>query len=232
MECLVNEVHPRVEQPNTARSGSKRPETCRMFESDFLERFSRINPITIFVVWVPVTLGMLYRSWSRHALSPLVMAGLFAAGLLMWTLCEYVLHRYVFHWMEDSPRGRRIHFLLHGVHHDFPNDKSRLVMPLPVSIPLGMIFLAAFCLLFGIQIAEPLFAGLVFGYLVYDGTHYAVHHFKQTTRLGRFVKRHHMLHHHMDHDGGFGVSSPLWDLIFRTMPHVKRPADTKASVQP
>ncbi|MEA2749230.1 MAG: hypothetical protein QOI41_3373, partial [Myxococcales bacterium] len=163
----MSEVSPSVEQPTTARAGSKRPETCRMFESDFLERFSRINPITIFVVWVPVTLGMLYRSWSRHSLPLVTMAALFAAGVLMWTLCEYVLHRWVFHWMDGTPRGRRIHFLLHGVHHDFPNDKDRLVMPLGFSIPLGLIFFGAFCVLFGMTVAEPLFSGLTLGYLGY-----------------------------------------------------------------
>lgn len=194
-----------------------------MFENDFLERFSRINPVTIFVVWLPVTAAMVYRSTSRHVLSAGAIAALFAVGVLVWTLCEYVLHRWVFHWMEDSPRGRRIHFLLHGVHHDFPNDKDRLVMPLPTSIPLGIIFYGCFYVLCGTVLAEPLFAGLTMGYLLYDGTHYAVHHFKQTTRVGRFIKRHHMLHHHMDHDGGFGVSSPLWDLVFRTMPIVKKP---------
>ena len=156
------------------------------------------------------------------------MVGLSVAGVLVWTLFEYVLHRWVFHWTDDSRRARRIHFLLHGVHHDFPNDKDRLVMPLGVSVPLGVLFFLAFYGLFGISVAEPLFAGLVLGYLVYDGTHYAVHHFKPTTRVSRYVKRHHMLHHHMDHDGGFGVSSPLWDLVFRTMPTVKRPALSSA----
>jgi sterol desaturase/sphingolipid hydroxylase (fatty acid hydroxylase superfamily) len=192
-----------------------------MFESELVERFSRIHPVTVFVVWVPVVIGVLYRSWSRNALSILSTVGVVAAGILAWTLCEYVLHRWVFHWTDDTPRGRRIHFLLHGVHHDYPNDKDRLVMPLGFSIPLGLLFFGGFYALFGIVIAEPLFAGMVLGYLVYDGTHYAVHHFRQSTRLGRFVKRHHMLHHHMDHDGGFGVSSPLWDLVFRTMPSVK-----------
>ncbi len=196
-----------------------------MFESDLLERFSRINPVTVFVVWVPIVVGLLYRSWARHELALLTIVGLVAAGLLLWTLCEYVLHRFVFHWIEDTPRARRIHFLLHGVHHDFPNDKDRLVMPLGFSLPLGAVFFVAFLALFGLRVAEPLFVGLVIGYLVYDGTHYAVHHFKQHSRVGRFVKRHHMLHHHMDHDGGFGVSSPLWDLVFRTMPQVKKPVE-------
>jgi len=200
-----------------------------MFESELLERFSRINPVTVFVVWVPVMLGMLYRSWSRHELSLGATAGLYVGGLFMWTLCEYVLHRWVFHWTDDSPRGRRIHFVLHGVHHDFPNDKDRLVMPLGASIPLGLVFYGAFHVLFGTRIAEPLFAGLVLGYLFYDGSHYAIHHFKQKTRVGRFIKRHHMRHHHMDHDGGFGVSTPLWDVIFRTMPVVKKPVAASSS---
>ena len=102
-------------------------------------------------------------------------------------------------------------------------------MPLGASLPLGAVFLGAFYLFFGMTVTEPLFAGMVIGYLVYDGTHYAVHHFKQTTHVGRFIKRHHMLHHHMDNDGGFGVSSPLWDVVFRTMPSVKKPAARSAA---
>lgn len=202
-----------------------------MFESDFLERFSRIHPATIFVVWVPVVLVMLYRGWARHALTLPQMAGLVFAGLLFWTLCEYVLHRWVFHWIDQTPRGRRIHFLLHGVHHDYPNDKDRLVMPLGASIPLGILFFTAFYFLFGMNVAYPLFAGLTSGYILYDGTHYYVHHFKQTTRIGHFVKRHHMRHHHMDHEGGFGVSSPLWDVVFRTMPAVKKPVAMNAAAE-
>lgn len=201
---------------------SKRPETCRMFDNELLERFSRVHPASVFIVWVPVTLAMLITPWARHGVALATVAALFFTGVLFWTLCEYVLHRWVFHWMADSPRARRVHFLLHGVHHDFPNDKDRLVMPLGFSIPLGLLFFGAFYLAFGIRTAEPLFAGLTAGYMLYDGTHYSVHHFKQTSLIGRFVKRHHMLHHHMDHDGGFGVSSPLWDFVFRTMPSVKR----------
>jgi sterol desaturase/sphingolipid hydroxylase (fatty acid hydroxylase superfamily) len=193
-----------------------------MFESDFFEKFSRIHPATPFVVWIPVMLFVLYRSWARHDLTVLAMLGYYASGLFFWTFAEYVLHRWIFHWTKDTPAGRRIHFLLHGVHHDFPNDKDRLVMPLLTSVPLAVIFWTLFHVALGTRISEPFFAGFTLGYLCYDGTHYAVHHFKQTTRVGRWIKRHHMLHHHADHDGGFGVSTPLWDLVFRTMPSVKK----------
>lgn len=201
---------------------SQRAETTRMFDSGFLEYFSRIHPITPFVAWIPVILFVLYHSAQRHVLGALATAGLFCGGLLIWTLTEYVLHRWVFHWTKDTPLGRRIHFLLHGVHHDYPSDKDRLVMPLGFSIPLGVIIYGLYCMTMGPVYAEPVFAGMVLGYLGYDGTHYAVHHFRQTTRIGRFVKRHHMLHHHADNEGGFGVSTPLWDVIFRTMPRPKR----------
>jgi sterol desaturase/sphingolipid hydroxylase (fatty acid hydroxylase superfamily) len=201
--------------------GPQRPETTRMFESDLIERFSRIHPSTPFIAWIPVIVVVLSRAYARHALVGLQLVGWFALGVLAWTLAEYVLHRYVFHWMKDTPRGRRIHFLLHGVHHDFPNDKDRLVMPLGFSVPLGALFYAAFHFTMG-RVSEPFFAGFVLGYLGYDGTHYAVHHFKLTSRIGKWVRKHHMLHHHADHSGGFGVSTPLWDLVFRTMPKHKK----------
>lgn len=196
--------------------------TCRMFQTDLFERFSRINPWTPFVAWLPVITYVIYRSASRHDLGGFGIFGWFVAGTLAWTLAEYVLHRYVFHWIDDTPRGRRVHFLLHGVHHDFPSDKDRLVMPLGFSIPLGILFYSLYMLAMGPRIGEPFYAGFVFGYLIYDGSHYAIHHFSIKSRFFRALKKHHMLHHHADHDGGFGVSSPLWDVIFRTMPEPKK----------
>jgi sterol desaturase/sphingolipid hydroxylase (fatty acid hydroxylase superfamily) len=193
-----------------------------MFENEVLEKFSRIHPITPFVVYGPVMLITLWRTYTKHV-GLATTVGLSLGGLLFWTLTEYGLHRYVFHWTKDTPFGRRVHFLLHGVHHDFPNDSDRLVMPLLTSAPLAVVFYALFYFVFGgARLAEPFYAGFVVGYLCYDGTHYAVHHFKQTTRIGKLIKRHHMLHHHADHDGGFGVSSPLWDYVFSTRPQVKK----------
>jgi dihydroceramide fatty acyl 2-hydroxylase len=189
-----------------------------MFESDFLERFSRIHPATPFVAWIPVVTFVLLRSALRHDLAPISIAWMVLLGVFAWTLTEYFLHKYVFHWTNDSALGKRLHFLIHGVHHDYPSDKDRLVMPLLASVPLGIIFYALLTLAFGRAIGEPVFAGMVVGYLFYDGTHYYVHHFVPTTRWGKYLRRHHLTHHFADHSGGFGVSSPLWDLAFRTMP--------------
>jgi sterol desaturase/sphingolipid hydroxylase (fatty acid hydroxylase superfamily) len=199
-----------------------RAETCRMFETELLERFSRIHPATPFVAWVPVIVLMLVRSGLRHDVGAGGMVALFFGGMFAWTFAEYVLHRYVFHWVNDTAWGRRVHFLLHGVHHEYPSDKDRLVMPLLTSVPLAVIFYSLFTLTLGRAFGEPAFAGFVLGYLFYDGTHYYVHHFVPTTRWGKFLRRHHLTHHFADHDGGFGVSTPLWDLVFQTMPEKKR----------
>lgn len=203
--------------------------TTRMFKSDLVEYFSRIHPATPFVAWLPVVGFFLYRSTARGDLSAGTRVGLVLAGIFAWTFAEYVLHRWVFHWVNDTAWGRRIHFLLHGVHHDYPSDKDRLVMPLGASIPLSFFFYGLFYVLLGLAHGEPFFAGFVLGYLGYDGTHYAVHHFQQRTRIGRFVKRHHMLHHHADNHGGFGVSTPLWDVVFRTMPKPSRRGRAQAT---
>ena len=104
-----------------------------------------------------------------------------------------------------------MHFIIHGVHHDHPNDKLRLVMPPAVSIPLAALFLSASRPCSAPRRPIPLFAGFIAGYLAYDYTHYYVHHFVPKSDLGKRLREQHMRHHFQDHRYGFGVSSPLWD---------------------
>lgn len=193
-----------------------RPVTCQMFETPLIERFSRIHPATPFVFWLPV-LGYLGLRTVRSGVGALSASGLILGGLLFWTLAEYVLHRYVFHYVGPRLWQRRMHFVLHGVHHDFPQDADRLVMPLGASVPMGAGFYLAFCALLGGSMADPMFIGFGLGYLAYDGTHYAIHHFRMSSRWGKWIKRHHMVHHHTGEHARWGVSSPLWDWVLGTM---------------
>jgi len=205
-------------------------QTCRMFKSDFFEWFSRIHPATPFVTYLPVIAYFFYRIGHRHDLSWPSVFGVVLTGLLVWSFAEYILHRYVFHFVRDAEWTKKVHFFLHGVHHDFPSDKDRLVMPLGASLPMAVLFYSLFYFLTGgVRFAEPLYIGFAFGYLCYDGGHYAIHHFKQTTRVGKFLKKHHMKHHHGDNFGGFGVSSPLWDLVFQTMPRIVKKSEQKSA---
>ncbi len=192
------------------------PTTCQMFETPLIERFSRINPVTPFVFWLPVLGYVGYRALAAGAPVP-AFAGLLVLGVLVWTFAEYTLHRWLFHYTGPRPWQRRMFFVLHGVHHDFPSDADRLVMPLGASIPLGVVFYLLFRLAVGPTLAGPLFVGFGLGYLAYDGTHYAVHHFRMSSRWGKWIKRYHMIHHHTGANARYGVSSPLWDWIFGTM---------------
>jgi 4-hydroxysphinganine ceramide fatty acyl 2-hydroxylase len=194
---------------------SNKNESVRMFESDFLEFFSHVHPVTPLVIYVPVIGYMFYLAFWERRLAPLVVAGLFLFGFLFWTLLEYLIHRYAFHYEPKSGLGKRFHFMLHGVHHDYPNDASRLVMPPSVSIPLALVFYGIFLVLFGRYAPAP-FAGLVFGYLCYDMIHYAIHHFPMNRGVWLWLKQYHLRHHYQDDHHGYGVSSPLWDFVFRT----------------
>jgi len=193
----------------------------QLFKSDLLNFFSRVHPSIPALIFVPVVVGGEWLGADR-GLAAWELALLTLAGLGIWTLTEYWLHRLVFHWEPDNEFGRRMHFIIHGIHHDHPNDKLRLVMPPAVSIPLAGLFFLGFSLLFGIPAAYPIFAGLIIGYLAYDYTHYYLHHFVPRSDLGKQLREQHMRHHFQDHRFGFGVSSPLWDVVFGTLPRRRR----------
>jgi len=197
----------------------------RLFKSDFLEFFSHISPIVVVVIWLPVSLFFLVRSilQAPPAAFPFYIPLGFVLGLFLWTLSEYLLHRFLFHMQVKGERAQRIIFLFHGVHHAQPQCKTRLVMPPVVSIPLAVIFYGLFYLIFAVffqagQWVAPVFSAFILGYLIYDITHYATHHFPMRKGYAKFIKRYHMQHHYKTPDKRFGVSSPLWDKVFSTYP--------------
>jgi 4-hydroxysphinganine ceramide fatty acyl 2-hydroxylase len=194
---------------------SNKNETVRMFNSDFMEFFSRVHPVTPLALYLPVVGYMLYVSlWQRY-LSFVAVAALFLLGVLLWTLIEYLIHRYIFHYEPKTRWGKQLHFMIHGVHHDYPNDARRLVMPPVISIPLAFLFFGLFFLIFG-SLAPAVFAGLVFGYVCYDMLHYATHHLAMKRGVWLWLKQYHLRHHFKDDHVGYGISSPLWDYVFRT----------------
>ncbi len=190
---------------------SNSQESVRMFKKDWMEFLSKVHFTVPLLLYLPVVGWCLWRSeahWSS--------VGWWAAGLLSWTFVEYVLHRFVFHWTPPGAWGARIHFIFHGVHHAYPNDRLRLVMPPVVSLPLAVLFFSLYRLLLGEPSVYPFFGGFLVGYLCYDMTHYAIHHLNWRHPLWQRIKQHHMLHHFQQPDKGFGVSSPLWDFVFKT----------------
>ena len=195
----------------------------RLFKSDFLEFFTHISPITVIALWLPLSILLIVYAvmTASSATFPAYIVLGFVAGVFLWTLAEYILHRFLFHHKPTSPRQERIFFLFHGIHHVQPQVKTRLVMPFPVSIPLAVVFCGLFYLVLGVllkapQWVAPLTSGFIIGYLAYDLTHYATHHFPMRSGYAKYLKRYHMQHHYKDPDTRFGVSSPVWDWVFRT----------------
>ena len=195
---------------------SNKDETVRMFKSDFMEAFSRVHWTVPLFIFVPVILFFFYLAIEVYHVSAVNIAALFVIGLFVWTLTEYVLHRFVFHFPAKSDFGKRIHFIFHGVHHDYPSDSKRLVMPPSVSIPLAALFYLFFRVLIGEAYTAPFFMGFLAGYLFYDISHYAMHHFNMHSKFWLAIKNHHMRHHYQDEFKGYGVSSPFWDIVFRS----------------
>ncbi len=183
----------------------------RQFKSDFLEKFSKCHGLVPLFIYAPLVFWLVWLSLHR-GLSVGTIAGYAALGVFIWTFAEYWLHRTVFHFH----RLPKLHYFIHGIHHDYPNDKDRLVMPPGASaLPALGFWLVAQATL-GDLLALPAFAGFAIGYLWYDMTHFWTHIAKPRTRYGRFLRRHHMLHHFKTPDRRFGVSTPIWDIVFRT----------------
>jgi sterol desaturase/sphingolipid hydroxylase (fatty acid hydroxylase superfamily) len=191
-------------------------ESSRMFRSGFLESLSKVHFSTPLFIYIPVIGFFIYRAFAVYHNSALLFAGIFAGGLLFWTFTEYVLHRFVFHFEPKSAWGQRLHFLFHGVHHDYPNDAMRLVMPPSVSIPLATGFYFLFFAVLPYAYVPAFFAAFMAGYLFYDISHYALHHGNFKSAFWKKLKQHHMQHHYADPAKGYGVSSSLWDKIFRS----------------
>ena len=188
----------------------------RMFDSDLLDMLSRVHPAVPVVIFLPAIAVLVGFAAVSGGGSTLGLIGLFVAGYAFWTLCEYWIHRVIFHFEPEEGFGARLHWIIHGVHHDHPNDPLRLVMPPSVSVPLSSLFLVAFWLLFGTPLWYAFGAGFLAGYLIYDMTHYHLHHHKPKTRVGKRLRELHMRHHFQDDTTGFGISAPYWDSAFGT----------------
>jgi dihydroceramide fatty acyl 2-hydroxylase len=193
-----------------------------MFASPWLDRLSRVHPAVPVIVFAPVIAILLAGGLERMAF--VRVAGSVAGGYFVWTLTEYWLHRVVFHFEPADGLGARLHWIMHGVHHDHPNDPKRLVMPPSVSVPLATVFALGFAAVLGAPAWMPFTSGFLAGYLIYDMTHFYVHHHKPSTAVGRKLRELHMRHHFQDDTTGFGVSVPWWDYVFGTASKARRRA--------
>jgi sterol desaturase/sphingolipid hydroxylase (fatty acid hydroxylase superfamily) len=200
----------------------KKYDSIRIFKNPILEWCTHVHPILPLLMWAPVVLFLGYRGVSFYNYSFIEWIALSVTGLLVWTWTEYALHRWVFHWDSSTKLGQRFVFLFHGLHHDDPDDPTRLVMP-PVPALLIMALLSfCFSLVISARHLEGFMAFFIIGYLCYDYIHYATHHFPMTGRVGRYLRKFHLQHHNSKEESKYGVSNPLWDYILGSVTGPKK----------
>ncbi len=191
--------------------------SVRIFQSDWMESLTHVPVWLPATIWVPVIAYFLYNTIMSGAFGVFQLVAIAFFAISFWSFTEYMLHRFLFHAEFENPKLQRMVFLLHGVHHDYPNDSERLLMPPLAAIPIAAIFWVGFNAILGAQFAQPFFAFFLVGYLIYDYIHYGTHHFRIKSSVMKELKKNHMAHHFVAPDLYFGVSSPIWDRFFDTM---------------
>ena len=189
--------------------------SIRMFKNGFMESLSKVHFAVPLFIFLPAIAIFIYKAITG-GISLLNFGLYFAIGIAVWTATEYLMHRFIFHFHPTTEWGKKLSFIMHGVHHDYPRDKKRLVLPPSVSLPLSTGFYFLFASFLKTPLLYAFFPAFLIGYLIYDMLHYAMHHHNFKSGIMKKVKQHHMLHHYQDPNKGFGVSSSLWDIVLKS----------------
>lgn len=188
-----------------------------LFQNQIMDKLTRTHIAVPLVLFTLISAGLMIYGFNNSYITFISSIILFLSGLLAFTLVEYVMHRFLFHLPPTTEQAKKITYTIHGVHHDYPKDKDRLAMPIPLSLTISTGFFFLFQLIMG-NLVFGFLPGFLMGYALYLWVHYMVHAFQPPKNFWRFLWVHHGIHHYKDPENAFGVSSPLWDLVFGTMP--------------
>ncbi|RFC53128.1 sterol desaturase family protein [Brumimicrobium aurantiacum] len=194
----------------------------KLFKSKMVEYLTRTNIYVINSMYILISIMLISTYFYNVNPSILAIFKWFAIGFLSWTLAEYLMHRFLYHKIKDASYDKGIQYLFHGIHHRYPTDNDRMILPVIPSLFIAALFLGLFYLIFQSE-ALVFGAGFLIGYLVYMTIHWTIHKFSPPKN--KFLSwwwNHHNIHHYQQHDKAFGVSTPIWDIIFRTMPEKNR----------
>jgi sterol desaturase/sphingolipid hydroxylase (fatty acid hydroxylase superfamily) len=189
---------------------------AQLFRNEYLEMLTKTHPLVIWGMYLPLIGFFLYHSFASLDYSVIRITLTFIGGIFCWTFFEYIMHRFIFHWVAENERARKIVYVMHGNHHEFPRDKERLFMPPVPSLIIASLLFSLFYLVIGSNI-YMFFPGFIVGYLLYGSMHYAIHAWHPPYQWMKPLWRNHHLHHYKNDHKGFGVSTTLWDRVFGTM---------------
>ena len=203
---------------------------AKIFGNKYLEFLTKTHPLIIWGIYLPVIIYLPYYAYANYQFSNLAVILLFVSGMFFWSLFEYLAHRFIFHWVSENPRTKRISYIMHGNHHEFPRDRQRLFMPPIPSVILSSIVFGIMFLVLG-KNALAFFPGFLLGYLLYASMHYAIHAWHAPFKWLKPLWRQHHLHHYKNEERGFGVSSSIWDKVFGTAFNLKNEKEDKEAVE-
>jgi sterol desaturase/sphingolipid hydroxylase (fatty acid hydroxylase superfamily) len=163
--------------------------------------------VLVFCIYLPLVFAA--AAWNLAAgTSPVQAAGAFLAGLLFWTLLEYLIHRFAFHRLAP-----------HYQHHEFPADRRYILAPLWFSLLSAGILWGLLAVATGSwKLGAMAEAGAVAGYLGYEWVHIVIHSERPGGAILRGLRKHHYYHHFADDTKCYGVVTSFWDRVFGSLP--------------
>lgn len=165
-----------------------------------------LTPFGYYIDFVSVPIMVAAAAWYAWPLDPVTFFNSFVAGVGLWTIAEYWIHKWVFH------RPRLKLQTEHALHH---RDPIAYIGASPwLTVFIGFLIAGFGSQLLGTQVGIGLFVGLLTGYLCYVGLHTLYHHGRPRGALRQLYLNHEW--HHRRPRVNFGVTSPLWDVVFGT----------------
>lgn len=207
MEKYKAKIYPKQDSP-------------RLFQNKVLEFLTKTHPLTIDAMYILLGAFFIHFYYQNFSQNLVQIVLIFIVGFFTWTFFEYMMHRFLYHDLKDASYSNKFNYLFHGIHHEYPSDQSRVVLPVLPSLLFATIFFGLFYLILG-KHAFVFSAGFLIGYISYMTIHYAVHRFPAPKRFS-FWWTFHNIHHYQQHDRAFGVTNPFWDMLFGTMPEKNR----------
>ena len=198
----------------------------KLFKSSFLNRLIFTNSLFAVSVYFFIALTITVYGFFRVEIALSRGLLLVLAGLLIFSLVEYFTHRFLYHSDEDYAENKNWQYLVHGIHHVYPKEHGLLALPIPFALAINAVLFFLFSIVVGNDIYF-LFPGFLSGYATQLYIHYLVHTRKPPKNIFRFFWKHHMLHHYSSEKEAFGVITPLWDMVFGTMPRKNRTSEDK-----
>lgn len=194
---------------------------ARLFSNPFLEILTKGHPALSWGIHLPISIYCFYYGYVHYTMALETMFFIAICALFFWTFFEYIAHRYIFHLISEKESLQKFAYIMHGNHHHFPKDRSRLFMPPVPSLIIVVVLFGVFYLVLN-KYAFAFYPGFVLGWLLYASMHYLIHAIEPPFKFLQPIWRNHHLHHYRNENLGFGVSNTLWDYVFNTRFDLKK----------